>query len=184
MKIFILSILATFSAIYCAFSQGALANAAVGLPGGVSCKTNRMGSQYYEWIIDGKHSLFIVGPDRLRTNEDLAWSMATNFESYLKSNFSKIQDIQSFQTRIEDVSLGIFSGKELITVRKSKWGIETYHTLYFLWDGTQMWTGHLSGGYPPAGSRPEDYEIVNRILLTIINRVSQPLSDDAKVTVE
>ena len=184
MNISILSILVTLSAIYFAFSHGAPATAVVGLPEGVLCETNRMGSLSYEWIIDGMHSIFIVGPDRLRTNEDLAWSMATNIEFHLKSDFNKFPDVQSFQTKIEDVSLGIFSGKELITVRKSMSGYETYQTLYFLWDGTQMWTGHLSGGAPPAGSRAEDYEMVRRILASITNRLSLPLSDDAIITVE
>ena len=184
MNILILSISVTLSAIYCAFSQGAPATAAIGLPYGVSYEINRMGSQSYKWIIDGKHSLFIVGPDRLSTNEDLAWSMATNVESNLKSDFSKFPDVQSIQTKINDVSVGIFSGKELITVCKSKSGCETYHTLYFLWDGTQMWTGHMSGGTPPAGSRPQDYEMVRRILASITNRLSLSLSDDALITVE
>ena len=183
MNICALAILVSALTINFTYSQ-APTTANVGLPPGVSCEIDRMGNQSYKWIIEGKHSLFMLGPNRLKPNEDLAWSMATNIESHLKSDFSKFPDVQSFQTKINDVSSGIFSGKELITVRKSKSGFETYHTLYFLWDGSQMWSGHMSGGAPSAGSRPEDYEMVRRILASITNGLSLPISDDALITVE
>lgn len=179
-----LVILVTAVVINFAYCQEEPTTAYTGLPAGVSCEIHRTGSQYFRWIIDGKHSLFMVGPNRHKTNEYSAWSMATNFEAQLIANFSKFPDVQSFQTKINDISAGIYTGKELITVRKSKWGFETYHTLYFLWDGSQMWTGHMTGGAPPAGSRQEDFEMVRGILASITNGLSLSLSDDVIVTVE
>ena len=75
--------------------------------------------------------------------------------------FKKSSRVQSFHTKINDISSGPFAGKELVTISISKEGFETYHTLYFLWDGTQIWTGHMTGGLP------EDYEMVRRILSVI-----------------
>ena len=181
---YILAILAFSPAINFAYSQEVPTTAPDLLPASVACLTNSTGSMIYQWVTDDKHTLFTIRPERMKTNQDMVWSMTTSMETRLKADFSNFPNVDSFQSKISAVSCGIFSGEELITVRKSTMGNETYHALYFLWDGTQVWTGHMTGGGPPAGSSSGDYEMVRRILATITNRAPQPSSDDAIITME